>query len=98
MTRHSKNSTDGAVFTYHERQNMSGGSRAQRLGSDSLRPPHHCALSLGAPRHPVVTPGGIVFEKEFILAHLLAQKKKIAAGDAAASAASSAAATASHAA
>lgn len=37
---------------------------------------HECALSLKTPRDPVVTPAGVVYDREAILNHLLMQKER----------------------
>lgn len=76
MTRNSKSNNDGAVFTYYERHVAKlGGTRRCRLGGDSLKRWHECALSLRTPRDAVVTPGGVVYDREAILRHLIEQKR-----------------------
>ncbi|KAJ8905472.1 hypothetical protein NDN08_001979 [Rhodosorus marinus] len=79
MTRHSKNSTDGAVFTYHEKKEAGFGSKSQRVGADSVREFDCCCLSLQPCRDPMVSPDGYLFDKEYIYENLLKQKKKIKA-------------------
>lgn len=82
MTRHGKNSTAGAVYTYHERQKdaeQSGfGSKNVRLGKDSVKEFDCCSLTLQPCRDPVVTLDGYLYDKEAILECLLHQKREIA--------------------
>ncbi|CDF34099.1 PREDICTED: nitric oxide synthase-interacting protein-like [Chondrus crispus] len=74
MPRRSKNSTDGAVFTYHERLKMDHGSLHRRLPGDAMKPWDRCALGLSRPKDPVVTPDGVLYEREAILRDLLRQR------------------------
>lgn len=76
MTRHSKSNNDGAIFTYYERQRMRHGSERMRLPGVSMKAWYECALSLKPPRDPVVTPAGVVYDREAILNHLLIQKER----------------------
>jgi len=82
MTRHARNCTAGAVYTYHERQKdtkQSGwGSKDVRLGKDSIRNFDCCCLTLQPCKDPVVTPDGFLYDKEAILKNILHQKKLIA--------------------
>lgn len=82
MTRHAKNCTAGAVYTYHEKKKdtkASGyGTQAMRLGKDSMSDFDCCALTLQPCRDPVVTPDGVLFDKEAILEYVIRQKKDIA--------------------
>ena len=82
MTRHGKNCTAGAVYTYHERQKdaeQSGfGSKNVRLGKDSVKDFDCCCLTLQPCREPVLTPDGYLYDKEAILESLLHQKKEMA--------------------
>lgn len=82
MTRHGKNSTAGAVYTYHERKKdaeQSGfGSKNVRLGKDSVKDFDCCSLTLQPCREPVITLDGYLYDKEAILECLLHQKKEIA--------------------
>lgn len=59
MTRHARNCTAGAVYTYHEKKKdaaASGyGTNLQRVGKDSLRDFDCCCLSLQPCRNPVIT-------------------------------------------
>ncbi|KAK1864759.1 hypothetical protein I4F81_007302 [Pyropia yezoensis] len=98
MPRHSKNNSDGAHFTYSERATMATtvGSTRSRLGGDSLRPYHHCCLSLAPARDPVLTPGGYLYDKPAILGALLAQRRAARAARAAAADAAAADAAAAE--
>lgn len=75
MPKRSKNSTDGAVFTYHERQVMDHGSIRRRLPGDAMKPWDRCALGLSRPKDPVITPEGVLYEREAILRDLLRQRE-----------------------
>lgn len=74
MTKHSKNATDGAVFTYNERKGMHHGSKRMRIPGAGLRPWDHCALSLSPAERMVITKQGYVYDREAILRTLLAQR------------------------
>lgn len=82
MTRHGKNCTAGAVYTYHEKKKdtaASGyGTQTVRLSKDAVKDFDCCCLSLQPCKDPVVTPDGYIFEKEAILEYILHQKKEIA--------------------
>lgn len=82
MTRHAKNCTAGTVYTYHERQKdtkKSGyGSKAVRLGKDSVKDFDCCSLTLQPCREPVITPDGFLYDREAILECLLHQKTESA--------------------
>ncbi|XP_068173485.1 nitric oxide synthase-interacting protein [Antennarius striatus] len=82
MTRHGKNCTAGAVYTYHEKRKdtaASGyGTQSIRLGKDAIKDFDCCCLSLQPCRDPVVTPDGYLYEKQAILEYILHQKKEIA--------------------
>ncbi|XP_068612788.1 nitric oxide synthase-interacting protein-like [Brachionichthys hirsutus] len=82
MTRHGKNCTAGAVYTYHEKKKdtaASGyGTQSIRLGKDAIKDFDCCCLSLQPCRDPVVTPDGYLYEKQAILEYILHQKKAIA--------------------
>ncbi|XP_064600576.1 nitric oxide synthase-interacting protein-like [Liolophura sinensis] len=82
MTRHAKNCTAGAVYTYHEKKkdtSASGyGSKNMRVGRDSIKEFDCCCLSLQPCNNPVVTPDGYLFDKEAILEYILHQKRTIA--------------------
>lgn len=80
--KHSKNNCAGSVFTSHER-NLDKGSEGygtvnQRLGADSIKDYDVCSLGLQPCRDPVVTPQGILYEKETILSYILKEKQRIA--------------------
>uniref|UniRef100_A0A8C6L0W5 Nitric oxide synthase interacting protein n=1 Tax=Nothobranchius furzeri TaxID=105023 RepID=A0A8C6L0W5_NOTFU len=59
MTRHGKNCTAGAVYTYHEKKKdtaASGyGTQSIRLGKDAIKDFDCCCLSLQPCQDPVVT-------------------------------------------
>ncbi|NP_001134908.1 nitric oxide synthase-interacting protein [Salmo salar] len=82
MTRHGKNCTAGAVYTYHEKRKdtaASGyGTQSVRLGKDAIKDFDRCCLSLQTCRDPVVTPDGYLYEKQAILEYILHQKTEIA--------------------
>ncbi|XP_062388190.1 nitric oxide synthase-interacting protein [Sardina pilchardus] len=82
MTRHGKNCTAGAVYTYHEKKKdtaASGyGTQSVRLGKDAIKDFDCCCLSLQPCRDPVVTPDGFLYEKEAILEYILHRKTEIA--------------------
>ncbi|XP_035254093.1 nitric oxide synthase-interacting protein [Anguilla anguilla] len=82
MTRHGKNCTAGAVYTYHEKKKdtaASGyGTQSVRLGKDAIKDFDCCCLSLQPCRDPVVTADGYLYEKEAILEYILHQKVEIA--------------------
>ncbi|CAD6199791.1 unnamed protein product [Caenorhabditis auriculariae] len=82
MTRHGKNCTAAAVYSYHERRRdakVSGyGTIHARLGADAIKEFHCCSLTLQPCRQPVITPNGYIYDREAILENILAQKKEIA--------------------
>lgn len=82
MTRHGKNCTAGAVYTYHEKRKdtaASGyGTQSIRLGKDAIKDFDCCCLSLQPCKDPVVTPDGFLYEKQAILEYILHQKVEIA--------------------
>uniref|UniRef100_A0A673GZM2 Nitric oxide synthase-interacting protein n=1 Tax=Sinocyclocheilus rhinocerous TaxID=307959 RepID=A0A673GZM2_9TELE len=82
MTRHGKNCTAGAVYTYHEKKKdtaASGyGTQSVRLGKDAIKDFDCCCLSLQPCRDPVLTEDGYLYEKEAILQYILHQKTDIA--------------------
>ncbi|XP_061555607.1 nitric oxide synthase-interacting protein [Phycodurus eques] len=82
MTRHGKNCTAGAVYTYHEKKKdtaASGyGTQSIRLGKDAIKDFDCCCLSLQPCQTPVVTPDGFLYEKQAILECILHQKTDIA--------------------
>ncbi|ODM96646.1 Nitric oxide synthase-interacting protein [Orchesella cincta] len=80
MTRHARNCTAGAVYTYHERKKDSQasgyGSQAQRLGKDSVRNFDCCCLTLQPCPNPVITLDGYLYDKEAILEYVIAKKNE----------------------
>ncbi|XP_012681396.1 nitric oxide synthase-interacting protein [Clupea harengus] len=82
MTRHGKNCTAGAVYTYHEKRKdtaSSGyGTQSIRLGKDAIKDFDCCCLSLQPCRDPVVTPDGYLYEKQAILEYILHRKTETA--------------------
>ncbi|XP_048376933.1 nitric oxide synthase-interacting protein [Stegostoma tigrinum] len=82
MTRHGKNCTAGAVYTYYEKKKdtaVSGyGTQSLRLSKDAIKDFDCCCLSLQPCKDPVITPDGYLYEKEAILEYILHQKTEIA--------------------
>ncbi|EZA50087.1 hypothetical protein DMN91_006320 [Ooceraea biroi] len=82
MTRHARNCTAGAVYTYHEKKKdaaASGyGTNSQRIGKDSVKDFDCCCLTLQPCRNPVITKDGYLFDKEAILEYILTKKKEYA--------------------
>lgn len=80
MTRHAKNCTAGAFYTYSERKkdaSASGyGTSSQRLGKDSIRSFDCCSLSLQPCRNPVITKDGYLYEKSAILEYIISKKNE----------------------
>lgn len=80
MTRHARNCTAGAVYTYHEKKKdaaASGyGTQSERLGKDSIKNFDCCSLTLQPCRNPVITKEGYLFDKEAILKYLVAKKNE----------------------
>lgn len=80
MTRHARNCTAGAVYTYHEKKkdaSASGyGTNTQRVGKDSVKDFDCCCLTLQPCRNPVITKNGYLFDKEAILEYFLTKKKE----------------------
>lgn len=76
--RHSKNCTEAAVYSYHERRKDSAasgfGSEKARLGKDSIKGFDCCSLTLQPCRNPVITPDGWLYDKEVILKYILEKK------------------------
>ncbi|XP_054289513.1 nitric oxide synthase-interacting protein homolog [Macrosteles quadrilineatus] len=81
MTRHARNCTAGAVYTYHEKKKdaeASGyGTQNQRVGKDSVKNFDCCCLTLQPCRDPVVTSEGYLFDKEAILEYIVRKKNEI---------------------
>lgn len=80
MTRHSKQKggIGSEALTYSERQALGYGTCTERLGKDSTKDFDCCALCLQPVQDAVVTPDGVLYEREVILESLLAQKKEAA--------------------
>ena len=80
MTRHGRNATNSAVYTYHERAKdakASGfGSETRRLHKDSIKGFDCCSLTLQPCRNPVITPHGWIYDKEAILKYILDKKQE----------------------
>lgn len=80
MTRHARNCTAGAVYTYHEKKKdaaASGyGTNARRIGKDSVKSFDCCSLTLQPCRNPVVTKDGYLFDKEAILQYIITKKNE----------------------
>merc|ERR1712071_408241 len=80
MTRHGRNCTASAVYSYHEKkkdQKRSGfGSIHGRISKHGLKPFDCCSLTLQPCRYPVVTPDGYLYDKEAILEYILKKKKE----------------------
>jgi len=75
MARHSKHSNDRMFFTAKERADAGfAGTRKEVMGTDCFLPFGFCALSLKAPKDPVVTPQGHIFDREAILECFVQQK------------------------
>lgn len=80
MSRHSKHSNDRSFYSAQERADAGYSvSKKEVLGSDCFLPFGHCALSLKAPKDPVSTPDGHIYDREFILEYLLTQKLELQA-------------------
>ncbi|EDW75126.1 uncharacterized protein Dwil_GK19865 [Drosophila willistoni] len=80
MTRHARNCTAGAVYTYNEKKRDAAesgyGTNAQRLGKDSVKSFDCCSLTLQPCRNPVVTKQGYLFDKEAILQYIVTKKNE----------------------
>ena len=74
MTKHSRNATDSAVFSYNERRAMQHGSKKMRVPGVALKEWNHCSLSFCPAEIMVLTQNGVLFDKEAILRHLLLQR------------------------
>ncbi|CAF0945659.1 unnamed protein product [Rotaria sp. Silwood1] len=79
MTRHSKNSTANAVYTYHEKHKDSStggyGTTQMRLSKDAIKEFDCCNLTLQPCIDPVITKDGYLFDKQAILEYIVHQKK-----------------------
>ncbi|XP_058125746.1 nitric oxide synthase-interacting protein homolog [Anopheles ziemanni] len=80
MTRHARNCTAGAVYTYHEKKkdaaNSGFGTTSRRIGKDSVKSFDCCSLTLQPCRNPVITKDGFLFDKEAILTYIIAKKNE----------------------
>mmetsp|Transcript_38120 Transcript_38120/g.93662 ORF Transcript_38120/g.93662 Transcript_38120/m.93662 type:complete len:325 (+) Transcript_38120:149-1123(+) len=80
--KHSKNNCAGSVFTKAERDKDKGsegyGTVVQRLGKDSIKDFDVCSLCLQPCKDPVITPQGILYEREAVLQYILKEKQRIA--------------------
>ncbi|ALC44449.1 CG6179 [Drosophila busckii] len=80
MTRHARNCTAGAVYTYNEKKRDAAesgyGTNAKRLGKDSVKSFDCCSLTLQPCRNPVVTKDGFLFDKEAILQYIVTKKNE----------------------
>ncbi|XP_016986627.1 nitric oxide synthase-interacting protein homolog [Drosophila rhopaloa] len=80
MTRHARNCTAGAVYTYNEKKRDAAesgyGTNAQRLGKDSVKSFDCCSLTLQPCRRPVITKDGFLFDKEAILQYIVTKKNE----------------------
>ncbi|CAG2116482.1 unnamed protein product [Medioppia subpectinata] len=80
MTRHARNNTAGAVYSYHERQRDAGtsgyGTQRLRLSKDAIKDFDACNLTLQPARHPVLTPEGFLYDKESIIEYIIHQKRE----------------------
>ncbi|KAI0986156.1 hypothetical protein GJ496_006962 [Pomphorhynchus laevis] len=78
MTRHSKNATANAVYTFYEKKadSVKGlyGTQRVRVGKDSLQEFNCCCLTLQPCVDPVVTPEGYLYERQAIIEYLLHKK------------------------
>ncbi|CAK1544744.1 unnamed protein product [Leptosia nina] len=78
MTRHARNCTAGAVYTYHEKKKdaaASGyGTQSERVGKDSIKSFDCCSLTLQPCRNPVITKDGFLFDKEAVLEYIIRKK------------------------
>lgn len=81
MTRHGRNATASAVYSYHERKKDTAegsyGTQEVTISRDSARNFDCCCLTLQPCTDPVVTPEGYLYEREAILTNLLKQKRQI---------------------
>lgn len=75
MTRRSKSNKCGAFFTYHERNNIQHGTERRRLPGGAMKEWHQCSISLSTPKDAVLTPEGILYDREAIVKALLSQKQ-----------------------
>ena len=67
----------GSFIGQNNWQEWGWGSESQRLDSASMKDIDVCSLSLQPCVQPVVTPSGILFDKETIIEYILSRKKEI---------------------
>lgn len=81
MTRHARNCTAGAVYTYHEKKKdaeASGyGTQNRRVGKDSIKDFDCCCLTLQPCANPVITSDGYLFDKEAIIQYIISKKNEV---------------------
>lgn len=77
-TRHGRNCTNHAQFTYHERQRAKRegnyGTRSARVGRDSMRAFDCCVISLTNCKNPMLSKQGYIFDRESLLEYIVARK------------------------
>mmetsp|Transcript_13305 Transcript_13305/g.14701 ORF Transcript_13305/g.14701 Transcript_13305/m.14701 type:complete len:307 (+) Transcript_13305:26-946(+) len=77
MSRHSKNNTASAVFTYAERQRIGHwGTQKTKLGEDSQRRFEQCFICLHKAEKPACCPDGHIFCRECAIENLVNQRKE----------------------
>jgi nitric oxide synthase-interacting protein len=77
MSRHAKNCTASAFFTYHEKKKLQYGTQKERIGKDSLHNVDSCRLCIQPVNEPMICQKGHLFCKECIYTSLLTQKQEI---------------------
>ena len=75
-SRHSKNSSAGAVFTYRERQRTAWGTQSARISSDSIVPYDVCNICLHTAESPVACHRGHLYCRECIVESLAMQRER----------------------
>lgn len=80
MPRKSQGVGDRHYYTNEERKLIGFVStKKDVLGEQAFLPFGYCCLSLKAPKEPVATSEGFIFDKEYILQYLVDQKKELLA-------------------
>lgn len=77
MTRKKHSVTRREYLSADERGRIKHGTQCELLGAESMLPFGFCALSCKAPVNPVITPHGMIFDKECILEHLAKAKREL---------------------
>ena len=79
MSRHSKNNTAGAIFTYKEKKMLKNiyGTQSKVLNTESMKKFEQCHICLQTLENPFCCSKGHLFCKDCIMNNLLKQKKKI---------------------